>query len=431
MDFFKEKIMFKLSPVLIALLWFSSLTGFSASANELTVVGNATMKGIVYVGNTRLETSGRSSFFVKATAEELKQGVIRLGGFSMAFFNVPQEPLSDKPVSLKSGVLGFAQDPSASKIYLKYDNIRGIIYGEIQGFVDAAYMADLGQRIPDARDDFTATPKQQAVMSVEIKMEKPLNFNFSTDQVLKSSGNITAKARVLPDSKFGGKEMTWDLNPVLVDINIAQLFLFEAAKKLCVQPVRIGKFNISGFPPIFIPQYTGDGLAFGLPGANTQWAKADVIFTVRDWMTVWNSSYWTLTDAENAGLRATVSADDCVEVFFVDQLSPVSMWGGGATWGSGTAGAKVISSDGNADGGIDLTHLGHELGHVLGLPHPTGLPGVSTNTLMCPSGWMNDNPKRNSQENKDNVSNPLLTFAIKLKTAGPDCNSSADCGACP
>ncbi len=33
------------------------------------------------------------------------------------------------------------------------------------------------------------------------------------------------------------------------------------------------------------------------------------------------------------------------------------MWGGGATWGCGTASAQIISSDANARYGIDLTHL--------------------------------------------------------------------------
>ena len=106
-----------------------------------------------------------------------------------------------------------------------------------------------------------------------------------------------------------------------------------------------------------------------------------------------------------------------------DRFSPQDMFGGGATAGSGLATAKVVSSDENADFGVDLTHLAHEFGHVLDLPHPP--PVSSTNTLMCPSGFNNDNPKRNSQENKNNLSNPLLKLSLKLVSPGPDCNVSA------
>ena len=116
------------------------------------------------------------------------------------------------------------------------------------------------------------------------------------------------------------------------------------------------------------------------------------------------------------------------------------MDGGGVTSSGGTESAKVISSDENADFGVDLTHLAHEFGHVLTLKHPgQGFPTAalphrvdgSSNTLMCPSGFNNDNPQRNSQWNKDNVANPLLTFALKPWTVGPDCTDDSDCGSCP
>jgi hypothetical protein len=52
-------------------------------------------------------------------------------------------------------------------------------------------------------------------------------------------------------------------------------------------------------------------------------------------------------------------------------------------------------------------------------------------TTNAGSGFNNDNPTINSQENKDNVSNPLLKFVFKPRTVGPDCQNNADCGACP
>jgi hypothetical protein len=55
----------------------------------------------------------------------------------------------------------------------------------------------------------------------------------------------------------------------------------------------------------------------------------------------------------------------------------------------------------------------------------------STATRMCPSGWHNDNPKRNSVDNENHMDNPLLTFSLKAIGPAPDCSSSADCGPCP
>ncbi|HEY6045566.1 MAG TPA: hypothetical protein VIU65_03125, partial [Pyrinomonadaceae bacterium] len=72
--------------------------------------------------------------------------------------------------------------------------------------------------------------------------------------------------------------------------------------------------------------------------------------------------------------------------------------------------------------------------HVLNMDHPgapNGLYNASRNTLMCPSGWHNDNPKRNSRDNGANVSNPLPVWTLKPISGGPDCNNNGDCGNCP
>src|SRR5690606_31638613 len=138
-------------------------------------------------------------------------------------------------------------------------------------------------------------------------------------------------------------------------------------------------------------------------GANREWRKADVVFNYRDWKTIWDVSYFELNTntSEPSELRDEVKDSDCIEVFFVDTFDPEGKWGGGATWGLGVSTSQVITTDENADGGIDLTHLAHEFGHVMGLCHPGDdciLGKSSTGTLMCPSGYLNDNPMVNSQE---------------------------------
>jgi hypothetical protein len=185
---------------------------------------------------------------------------------------------------------------------------------------------------------------------------------------------------------------------------------------------------------------SGEGLAFGLPGATNEWAKADLTFTVRYWKTLINASFTEASSSEMASILSLVQDDDCIEVFFPDRFSPNDLYGGGATFGSGTATAQIVASDENAVHGIDRTHFAHELGHVVGLHHPgAGYPTParpevidgSSGTLLCPSGFMNDNPTVNSQENKENLHNPLIRFKFKVRTTGPDCADSLECGACP
>jgi hypothetical protein len=224
-------------------------------------------------------------------------------------------------------------------------------------------------------------------------------------------------------------------------IKLPELLLRERKKNMCVQPVRTAYrrclLSLFGLCWLRSPFYTysGSGLAFGRPGADEQWGKVDITFTWRPWITIYDSTgkYQSLTTGDEMDdLRAEVSVDDCVEVFFVRSFSPSDTYGGGACWGSGTANAKIISSDEQVACGVDQTHLAHELGHALGLMHP-GSGGVegSTGTLLCPSGWQRDNPRRNSRDNGNNVVNPLLVNYWGVFTLDShECNDSASCGTC-
>jgi hypothetical protein len=396
-------------------------------------IANVELAAELAVGDARERVTGRISLYIIASPKGMEQGYVTVRGFNILFTGVSQKLLAPAASAKEPlGMLGFAVTAGKPQ-QLKYDPRTGRVAGDLRMFADASFLAAYARPAGDGKGDLFLTPKIPITATIDLTLEKPVSLqNIEPQQVPArldvklESGEFTYEKLKVPPLRLRLLEripIRWEIYPI---------FWFEVAQRLCVQPVRILRFSWSSWPPHFTVQISGAGLAFGEPGARTQWAKADVVFNIRDWKTIFSNDYWVVDSGDANGLRAMVEDDDCIEVFFPYDLDPSSMWGGGATWGLGTASAQIISSDGNARGGVDFTHLAHELGHVLGLPHPiASVVGASTGTLMCPSGYLRDNPQINSQENKDSLSNPLLTFAIKRVGPGPDCLDSADCGSCP
>ncbi len=394
---------------------------------SLKAVGNADLSASLIVNDQKIEVKGQSSFHLSASREEMKEGVVTLGALNFVFFDVPQAPLNfSGDRGEQTGNLSFALD-SAQRV--KYDAKSNTLSGAISGVIGASYMADYAEPIKDSKEgDHNFAPRQKSMLQFEIQLAEPLAMEESEKPIL-SRAKMSAKLSAEADQRIAAHAIDIRLRPVY---EIEHIFwpIIEVAKRLCVQPVRFSRY-VWNWPNISV-QYTGDGLAFGQPEANKQWAKADVVFTWRPFKTVYNPSLFFFSTSEATSVLNTVDDADCVEVFFVEGDNGMHTgWGGGASFYGGESYTKIISSDGQADGGIDKVHLAHELGHSMDLPHPNYYNSSSTNTLMCPSGWLNDNPARNSQENKDNISNPLFTFALKVISAGPDCTNSADCGSCP
>jgi hypothetical protein len=414
----------------------------------------------VTVNDRELELSGRLKLHLIASEEELAQDSMRVAGLNVAYFGVPMQAFTGvppgRPGSDGTGVLS-ALLPAVNKLQIFRGVVPGaaLLFGQWEGVVELSQLGDLQQGrvgVADDRDAVFVSPTQKATIYLLLAMsEEDLkpgrgggegepgilgSFGYSllafATQELKA-GDVRVPPYVVAQRAFTPFEfeLTW--------------LQFEAVRRLCVQPVRIGRITITGgWPfPLFDVDFTGKGLPFGQPGADTQWRKGDVIFQWRPWKTIWKSQYFTLNIAtgEDATLRAEVSDSDCIEVFFVDEFDTAGTWGGGATFSSGLASAKVISSDDNSEpvcagGACNKTHLAHELGHVMTLAHPgsVGNPAHmvngSTGTLMCPSGFVADNPRRNSVANENNVNNPLFQFQFALAGPLPDCTNDADCGAC-
>lgn len=403
------------------------------------LVASKEVAAAIVVGSAQERITGRVSLHMVMTPEDSKKSQVTIRGLNISFFGVSQKLLAGStPIQEPLGVLGFAVLPGKTSV-LRYDAQKSQLVGELQMYADASFLNAFAEPVGDGKNDLFDTPTVPTTASIRINLEKPLRDLTDEPQRLAAMLDVQLRTKGMRHKKFVFPEFEIKLSEnVRLSIDIGSLFLFEVGRQLCVQPVRLLRFQFKGSPfPVIFAQVTGTGLAFGEPGARRQWGKANVGFHIRDWKTLFSSEEFFVTDEmEMEDLRALVDDDDCIEVFFVDRFSPQDLFGGGVTFGSGTASAKIISSDGNARGGVDLTHLAHELGHVLGLRHPDAAATASaqpanTGTLMCPSGFLNDNPRVNSQGNEDLVSNPLLTFALKLRRSGPDCLNSADCGACP
>ena len=401
------------------------------------LMSSSDIQGTFKAGQNKQEVKGRLNLDLMTSPELLERGVIEGRDVTLALFGVDYTKIAAKRANGKNtGAVGFSAAKSDGPISFKVDRASGIISATIPGTVDNAVLSDYareGAKDPRGFNDFIPVPSQSATLDLQIMLDEPLSAK-APRRASKKKGFVSYKLNVRSSKQpqISGYTIAAKF-PFIFDLY--PFFLVEIGRNLCVQPVQI-------LEKVTDPDPTGDYLAVGMTGADTEWNKADVTFTVRPFKQVVNPA-WKVADTselywENSdNLRFSVEDDDCIEIFFVENHDPVDLHGGGAAWGGGTASSQIVTSDGN-NNGIDNTHLAHELGHVLDLCHPWGgdfcddpyMPNASYGTLMCGSGWETDNPQVNSQENKDLVDNPLLKLKIKKLSTGSDCTDSTDCGSC-
>jgi hypothetical protein len=220
---------------------------------------------------------------------------------------------------------------------------------------------------------------------------RPVEFGF---EMLEAELSITLPPEV---------EELIRIPRLVLPIKIPLIWLrITSHRQLKLQPVFIAADGTT--PP------TGEDFYPGLRRANELWGRCCIDFTAKCPIYVDEQDWREATQNEAIAFKDSRNVSDAVEVFIVEELDPVDLWGGGATFASGTATAKVVSTDNQLP--LNQNHMAHELGHVLGLGHPGGTNSMLVDgcagSVMEPSGFFADNPGFQCEANCDNVSNPLL-----------------------
>ena len=333
-----------------------------------------------------------------------------------------------------SGVIGLNLDEYDAKT--SYDQKTGKISSEFQSVLHYALIDDIKGFVPSKSEEGDVFYSFTEMMAGKFSGNLPESLQLSDKGYISLRGEVKLE---LDDPVLGL------LENMVIYIDLEQLWWhlgFEPAEILLVQPVFIGTGPLD-------PTATGTAFDTLIDRSLEVWNRCGTerCLAIRSNLPIYvdNDDYRVLDNydsdpAEANALRAEVNVPEAVEVFVVERWDP--LWdGGGASWSSGTASAKVVTCDqqlavpcpppvglwgcsGGFCGDVNYCHLAHELGHSLSLTHPgevrAGRPEGSTNSIMEPSGFCRDNPNVQSAHNCRMASNPLLYWGRVVCTESPD-----------
>ena len=295
-----------------------------------------------------------------------------------------------------------------------FDARTGAISADLELHVDVPAGRADRERQPPSDDNHAPDPQMQAShVTIAGRFRPPLRPLPNGREVLEVSITIDG-----PDG-FRAAGIFPDIVVIKALITCTWMLVNRPRRQLMVQPVFIAA-SVTQLS-------TGSAFAPLMARANELWGKCCLqLVTLSPPLYVPNQARRIVTADDAALLKDEVPVTGAIAVFMVERFDPVDALDGGATWGGGTANAKIVTGDNQLP--VNRNHLAHEFGHVLSLCHPTtGCFGPRADgcrgSLMEGSGFFSDNPDFQCEANCHHAANPLLTtvMAQSCPTSGrPD-----------
>ena len=145
-----------------------------------------------------------------------------------------------------------------------------MVYGEVAGRIDLPQFAELAPPQGDEKGDDFRTRTQRATLRVQFTMQQADSLYVQRAPVEKRAAAMDVEVIAQPEADLRVSDYRIATERFVLDFEYGWFPVIEVAKRLCVQPVRVGSITLQGWPPVFDFHFSGDGLAFGKPGAITR-----------------------------------------------------------------------------------------------------------------------------------------------------------------